>query len=172
MVFLVAAEEHGYMELGEGAEETEVVVVGREVAGDVCPEVVLELEALGVLVVDLSAHDRRLVCAVLVGERDGRDAAELGSQEGVEGQHGAEGGVPVQEPLCVKFKQMGVDGAADFQHVVHGIACGLDAPDGGAARVHDEGDNLSESCRPQQFEGDDRVFAASDGDQVELRIEN
>ena len=64
----------------------------------------------------------------------------MGSQQGVEREHGTERGMAVEVALAVEVEEEGVDGTLDDKYIVHGIACGLDTSDGGSPWVHDEGD--------------------------------
>ena len=44
----------------------------------------------------------------------------------------------VQATLGIEFKQAGVNGAVDDQHIVEGVSSSLNAANGGTARIHDE----------------------------------
>ena len=161
-----AAEEHGYLKLGEGAQEREIVE-----AGAVGTEVVLELEAFAVLVVDRGAEDSAFVGRTLVAEGHIGDAAEDRSQMRVEGQHGAEGRVPVEVTFGVEVEERGVYGATDDEHLADGKAGLGGAFHRGTARIHDERTH-SATGTAQELEGDDAVLAATDWDKVFIRVLN
>ena len=65
-IFSVAREEHGYLQFGEGTQKTEIVYLMRNGAANIGPEVVLKLQAFGILVVDRRAAHGALVGTVLV----------------------------------------------------------------------------------------------------------
>ena len=56
-VLAVAAEEHGNLQFGERAEKTEIVIGWGDELRHILAEIVLELEAFGVLVVDACTHN-------------------------------------------------------------------------------------------------------------------
>ena len=64
-----------------------------------------------------------------------------------------------------------MDGAADDEGVVYGIAGSLDAADRGSARIHDEGNGTGVALL-KEFECDDGVFSSANGNQRPVGIVN
>ena len=124
--------------------------------------------------VNIAAFHGAFVGGTLVAEGHIGDAAEGGGQAGVEGQHGAEGGVAVEVAFGVEVQERGVYLAADDEHLLQGEAGHTGTLARGAARIHNQRpDGLARTA--QQLERHHAVFAAANGDEVgsgEWRVES
>ena len=164
VVLREAAEEHGNLQFAQGPQKTEIAKV-RGIGA----EVVLKLEALGVLVVHIRPCHRTFIGGVLVAEGHIGDATQHRRQPCVEGQHGREGRVSVEVALLIKFQQSGVDGAADNQHLFHRETSHTGTFHRSPAWVHNQRPYTLAGA-PQQFKSNDAVLAPADGHQVSSEV--
>lgn len=142
---------------------------------DVMVKIVFKFVSFGVLVVDFGAMDGGFVSAAFVRHNDIFFVGEIGDKISCEGEHGAEGGMAVQEAFAVEADDFGVEGAFRGNG---GIATSLDASEISLLWVEGEASTRlsvgTGRCAgfgrfgvaeiAQELEADAGIFAATDGD--------
>ena len=163
MVARQGSEQAGDAQLAQRPQETEIVELRRNVFFDVLPQIVLELEAFGILVVHLHAGNGAFVGAVFVAQRNMAALVQGGGNEARERQHGRKRRVSVEESLGVEGQQSLVD-AAVHHKAVFVFESGLQtAVARGSARIDNHGAYLARKGSAQYLERNHRVFAAAHG---------
>ena len=162
VIGLKLGEEIRNLHLTQRTQETEILNVSIDVLSHIFAEIALKLNGFAVLMVDVRAWHRRFVGTRLIRKGDVTATAAKAQQYRHESQHCRERRVAIQIAFLVELQHDGVECAVDHHESIVGIASRCDAAQSRTSRVDNQrrtGQRIA-----QQFQGDDRILAAANGD--------
>lgn len=165
MIFLeifVIGKNHTNLKFGKWAKKAEIMNFGAQKLTSIAVEIVFEFIGFRILVIDFGAVDGGLISAAFVRHDDVFFVGEVSDEIGCEGEHGAEGGMSVQETFAIESDELWVDGAFGEDG---GVAASFNAGKIGLFRIEGKTGVVLRFCA-EQLKADTGVFAAADSDEV------